>query len=521
MLPLLVACAAGEGESAADVRARPHAVELAQRPDTQGSAEQFTYDTGDLVESYAPDGGRFRVHYTRTGRHAVTPVPADGGVPPYVVNVADLYERVADFYANDLGFRRPLEDSAVTDGNGGDGRFDVYLLDFAFSADGAFKLDACTTANPDICIGYMVQENDFAGYGYPSVNYANRVLSSHEFFHAVQAAYDEGQGSVLSEATAVWATEKFDSSLMDFEGFLDGFLLNPDHSLDQPLPGPVDPFSYGAALFFQFLDEKYGPSVIRELWESVENGHGGVADPQWLDQMDGVLAPHSATFAEAFAEFAAWNLQTGRFDDPLHAYAHGGAYPEVALTEVAPPHENPAIRVFYASARYYSVAPDGRPQMTVAVVNTPLYPDATQGLRLVLTTRTVNNQALVSIVDPAVDAIPVVDTATIGALVVGVVNTATSGSSRRPGLCIGSPDEVDACRMRLSGQTPDAGSGEPDAGTPPDAGSSGSGGDSGGDDDGGGGGPFGCSAGDAPRGTPWPAVCALLLLASRRRTRAR
>ncbi len=41
-----------------------------------------------------------------------------------------------------------------------------------------------------------------------------------------------------------------------------------------------------------------------------------------------------------------------------------------------------------------------------------------------------------------------------------VVNTAMSGNSRRPGLCIGAPDEVSACQAAMA---PDAGA--PDAGT--------------------------------------------------------
>ena len=85
--------------------------------------------------------------------------------------------------------------------------------------------------------GFIVQENDFAGYGYPSLTYANRVLASHEFFHAVQAAYDSEQSSIIGEGSAVWATEQFDGSLADFEGFLPGFFKHPDRSLDKPIAG--------------------------------------------------------------------------------------------------------------------------------------------------------------------------------------------------------------------------------------------------------------------------------------------
>ena len=87
-------------------------------------------------------------------------------------DVAVLYDDVLALYRDELGFRPPLADATVAD-NGGDGRFDVYLVDFgggiatAPSGSDAGGLDR---AAPGQCVGYMVQENDFAGYGYPSIS---------------------------------------------------------------------------------------------------------------------------------------------------------------------------------------------------------------------------------------------------------------------------------------------------------------------------------------------------------------
>src|SRR5690606_14216405 len=97
-----------------------------------------------------------------------------------------------------------------------------------------------------------------------------------------QAAYDVGQGSVLREGSAVWATEYFDTDLDDLERLSGGYLQQTDRPLDRPPGGPIDPFSYGAAVFFQFLSERFEPGIIRALWERCEDGAGGVDDPQWL-----------------------------------------------------------------------------------------------------------------------------------------------------------------------------------------------------------------------------------------------
>jgi len=74
-------------------------------------------------------------------------------------------------------------------------RFDVYLVDFAGTGDGTFQIDAdgCSVANPEVCTGYMVQRT-IRRVRLSSTAIANRILGSHELFHAVQAAYDQGQG---------------------------------------------------------------------------------------------------------------------------------------------------------------------------------------------------------------------------------------------------------------------------------------------------------------------------------------
>ena len=413
------------------------------RPDTPGNNLLFRFEPDDLVETYGSAAGSFLVHYTRDGVNGVPAADADSsGVPDFVEQVADVYEQVLDHYTTTLGFRPPISDENVAD-NGGDGRFDVYLVDFNFTGDGNFAVDSCSA---DKCAGYMVQENDFAGYGYPSTSYANRVLCSHEFFHAIQAAYDQDQGSVFGEGSAVWATESFDPSLDDFELFLDGYLSNPDRSLDVPLPGPVDPFSYGSALFFQFLEERYGDGMVRALWERVENGAFGVADPSWFSELDPMLqAEAGVSFAEAFVEHARYNLFTKIYGDPSRGYQEGVHYPPVKMDQVAAPFFDDSPRYFYASTQYYEVDPAGRTQMTAAALSPDGDPADTEGLVMLLAARGASDYDTVVEVADIGAAAEVIDTSAANALVVAVVNTLQEGDSKRPAVCIGSPEEVSAC----------------------------------------------------------------------------
>ncbi|MFO0590072.1 MAG: MXAN_6640 family putative metalloprotease [Polyangiaceae bacterium] len=422
------------------------------RPDTPGNGLMFNFDPSDVVETHASAGDHFLIHFTRQGANAVPAADANAdGTPDFVEEVASVYEDVLAKYHDDMGFRAPADDGMIAD-NGGDARFDVYLVDFAGQGDGNYRDDKCTQQNPQICAGYMVQENDYKGYGYPSTLVANRILGSHEFFHAVQSAYDNGQGSILAEGSAVWATEQFDPTLKDFEGFLPGYLDNTDRPLDTPLPGAVDPFSYGTGIFFEFLTERYSPDMVRFLLSRCENGANGVADPVWFTELDPLLQDKAqTTFGDAMTEFATWNLFTGKFADPARSYDAGAGYAGVKMTEVAAPYFEDALRVYYASAQYYRVPPGGRAAMTAALVAPESTPDATDGLRLLVATRAGTATAPVKELSDVTAGTDTIDTSAADRLVVVIVSTAQSGNSRKPALCIGTVDEVAACRTAFLG----------------------------------------------------------------------
>ncbi|UQA56769.1 MXAN_6640 family putative metalloprotease [Polyangium aurulentum] len=471
------------------------------RPDTPNSGLQFTFAPDDVVETFGSSKGAFLVHFTRKGPNAVPAGDADGsGVPDFVEEVAAVYDEVLAYYRDVLGFRAPLDDEGLPD-NGGDGRFDVYLVDFAGIGDGKLEADTCEGAGGDQCVAYMVQENDYLGYNYPSTLVANRILGSHEFFHAIQAAYDSSQGSVFGEGTAVWATESFDPSLKDFENFIDGYLDNADRSLDVPLPGPVDPFSYGSALFFQFLEERHGEGTVRTLVERTENGVKGVPDPVWFEQLDPTLQAVAGTsFAEAFVEFATWNLFTGKHADPARSYAGGAGYPPVGMEHVAAPYTY-RLRAFYSASQYYEVAPEGRAQMTAALVTPPDAPGDLEDLTLLVAVERGGVYDPLVRIDDIAAGVDAVDTASADRMVVVVVNTAQGGSSRRPTLCIGSPEEVAACKAEIVPPTGGEGGSEPGGYLEPHMGCG------------------GCALAPAPAESAFGALGAALVLAYRRRAR--
>ena len=322
----------------------------AQRP---GPGDR--YDDDAVLRSYAPADSRVRVWYVSEGEDAVPPgdvAPADG-VPDYVDEIARVADESHAIYVDLLGFRAPLVDADLlpADEVGGDERFDIYLLHFP-AADGQFSLDACEDAS-NHCAGHMVVENDFLGASYPSLSIAIRVVVSHEYFHAIQAAYDSGQDIKWSEGTAVWAEEQAYPEQDDYERFLSAFLDKPFRPFDRASGSSFgDAYPYGAALWPSFLSERFDPAIVRAIWEACD---GGV---EYIDATSEILdRDHAIALEDAWREFSHWNLFTAERADPARSYADGGAWSSVYFEDAL---SGDAFAEEYAmeglSARYLAIA---------------------------------------------------------------------------------------------------------------------------------------------------------------------
>lgn len=301
----------------------------AQRP-----APGERYEPGVALLSFAPPDSGVRVWYVLDTADAVPAddtAPADG-IPDYVADVAAVADESHRIYVDELGFRAPLADTDfLPDAEaGGDERLDIYLLDFG-EADGAFNAEACTPEDAAVehCTGYMMVENDFAETSYPSLEIAVRVVVSHEYFHAVQNAYDAGQDIKWSEGSAVWAEELAYPEQDDYEGFVSRFLEKTFRPFDRASGASFgDPYPYGAALWPTFLTERYGAGIVRQVWEACEGDVDFIAAAADVLELE-----HGVTLSEAWLEFSHWNLFTGERANPARAYADAAGLPSVFLEQ--------------------------------------------------------------------------------------------------------------------------------------------------------------------------------------------
>ena len=144
-----------------------------------------------------------------------------------------------------------------------------------------------------------------------------QVTAAHEFFHAIQFAYDATEDRWLMEATATWAEERYADDIDDNRQYLKhGQLGRPRNPLDE-----YDAFGqghYGNWVFFERLSQRYGVEAVHRSGTrpTRRRAHPTCTPPprrQGAPQAD-------TTFAQFYGRFAAGNQLPEEF------YEEGCAY---------------------------------------------------------------------------------------------------------------------------------------------------------------------------------------------------
>jgi len=336
---------------------------------------------GVPAQVYDPPGGHFRVYYVTTGDNAVDlrDVDPKDGVPDFVAQVGVAAEETYHSVVTQRGFRPPLDDSKYHDRPdfGGDARYDIYLRWSGKGSDGYRVTEACTDGSdggsPGRCAGYFVMNPSYKDAHYPSELEGIRVLTSHELFHSIQDAYGSGQWRTWSEGTAVWnELQVFPSSVgtwKDYLGFVPALFREPERPFDKSMgSGPAASYAYGTAVFAEFLSERFGPQLIRNIWEGCEQSPSGEA-PLFLDVLDVELHKQSEqSLVRAFTEFTRWNLLTAERASVGRGYQRAKEYPGIKLEpELTNVEQSALVEVNGLSARYLRLRPTLSQATTIRV----------------------------------------------------------------------------------------------------------------------------------------------------------
>ena len=289
----------------------------------------FSFSITDEVTHWETPDGTIRVHYSVDGPNKVRTGDANGdGVPDFVEAVVAIAQESLSLF-NELNLQSPMSETEFTlADNGGSNALDFYLVDFGGNSDGSFGVDGCNNENQ--CTGYMVIENDFAGYGYSSHLEGLRTVVPHELFHFVQAAYNAQLPIWISEGTAVWGQRRFDPDSRDFRGFANQYLDDTDRPLNKPPSGPVPAFAYGTAIWWEFLTLRHNNLLIADLLTAWE---GLTEDADFVATMVAGLERQNDTMESAWMDFSSYNLGTGGRAGSLESYPDASRFAGIVPAE--------------------------------------------------------------------------------------------------------------------------------------------------------------------------------------------
>jgi hypothetical protein len=238
-----------------------------------------------------------------------------------------VLDSVWDEETGALGYREPLDDSSTTLNDGGGPELDIYIADIGdFGLFGYCTSDdpqAFTFSAPWAVSAYCVLDDDYSqeqyGFGQTPLEFL-QVTAAHEFFHAVQFAYDWFEDLALMEGSAMWMEGQVYPNVIDRINYLGRSALGrPGAPLDTGSRG----FEYGAWLFWRFLTEKVfanDPAIIREIWERADGGPSAAFGDEYSFQaVRRALAAHGHSFRSTFAQFG-WTNDLRDYDEAELGY---------------------------------------------------------------------------------------------------------------------------------------------------------------------------------------------------------
>jgi Family of unknown function (DUF6055) len=230
----------------------------AARPDTSGWNEL--------------DSAHFAVHYpssiSATDAHSVS------------ANLESAYSTEVGAW----GFSPPLSD--------GDSLVDAYIEDTGGHLGESVRDNAAASTTS----GYIVIDPGSTG---------DAETAAHELFHLLQYAIYAKGAKFLKEGTAEWAG----ANVAHTTSWLFTYWSTPDQPLDCVAGSSCgsNDLSYARWIFFDYLSEKYGPGIVREIFQkaaALGAGDDPAADVQAIDQ---ALAAHGSSLSQAFNGFTAAN----------------------------------------------------------------------------------------------------------------------------------------------------------------------------------------------------------------------
>ena len=273
---------------------------------------------------------KFCITYVTETRDKPPTLDENGnGVPDQVDETRQVLQEIWRRTVTEGGYRAPKPDGGTAEREGPDERFDVYLADIGESGTyGYCNIDDYVVSSGRDLPGYCVLDNDYSPdqYGDQETPQDNlRVTAAHEFFHAVQFAYDFEEDGWFMEGTAAWIEDEIFDDVNDNLQYLyqDSPLSDPGTPLDFYGNG----FAYGSWVWWRYVTERFPdaggtglPLIMRDTWQAAHHDTQAAPGTYSLDAITKTLAARGADITRVFANFG----------DAIRHPAQGGSFEEGA-----------------------------------------------------------------------------------------------------------------------------------------------------------------------------------------------
>lgn len=217
-----------------------------------------------LDRTYRSPSGYFNIHYTLSGENAVALRNRNPRiVPPYIEQAGLVFDQVRAFTCASRGFREPILEDCKN-------AYDIYVYDLKGKYGITYSSQTYSIQNTQsrVASSYICIDNNYSSEkGFDkSREDCLRVTAAHEFFHAVQYAYNAEADSWWKEASATWNEDEIYTGINDYIRYINSYLSAPYKSLDE--------ISYGGVIFAKFLSENYGGyNIVKRIWEMQASGY--------------------------------------------------------------------------------------------------------------------------------------------------------------------------------------------------------------------------------------------------------
>lgn len=272
--------------------------------------------------------GKFRIHYDTIGTHAVyQPTvdvnPADGH-PDYVNRCAEIFDYVYDIEINQMGYTPPPPDGTS---GGGTNQYDVYMHKYSgaygvtFSDGPVFNYG---TPPRTAYKSYIYVDPTYDGFGYSDRTLPLKVTAAHEFFHAIQFAYNINAGNWFMEISSTWIEDIVYDAINDYRYYLSAFFNSPQTSLTK-FDGSHE---YASCIYGHYISENFGNDRLKRIWDFTVNAGTNIA----LNAIENALNEIGTNSSVVFSGFTVWNYLTGSRANGTHpTYSEGAFFPQVNI----------------------------------------------------------------------------------------------------------------------------------------------------------------------------------------------